>query len=409
MGSTELGNEDCRLGVSDWPIGTGVEERQTPKCRKASSEWRRSIKQTLRGVTCKFEEFEKFICNKTQRKKSIRATQRKELRKYSFAISSFAIDLSAFLRLLLSLLFMSPPIIRLLPLLFFYAVSVSSNRCLAAAVAATLFSRSDIPFLWDLVQQCPRSIEFHYPSEVDGYSLDRELTHGKSNNYYSIMFYASWCPFSNNARPAFNALSSMFPQIKHMLVEESNTMPSILSRYGIHSFPAILLSNKTAVIRYRGTKDIDSLIKFYKENTGFHPIAYLVVDQPANTGSARSQMYKIRSLAELLSKEPFLVLGIIFIFLKMFLSILPIIFSQIKSLWISHAWHWSLHVLSELSQLLVRMLHVIDFKKLCIKLKLGCKTRNLRKGANNARAWASTLTSVSLGESSSSRLVPSDS
>ncbi|RZS27000.1 hypothetical protein BHM03_00060435, partial [Ensete ventricosum] len=119
----------------------------------------------------------------------------------------------------------------------------------------------------------------------------------------------------------------------------------------------------------------------------------------------RSLMHQTGSPRELITKEPFMVLGVLFMFLKIVLSVIPVIYTHLKALWVSHAWHLNVHVLGESSsQLLVRVLHVVDVKRLWSKLKLDNKTRNLRKkGANNARAWASTLTSVSLGESSSSR------
>lgn len=130
------------------------------------------------------------------------------------------------------------------------------------------------------------------------------MSRSQKSAYYSVFFSASWCPFSSNARPIFNTLSSMFPQIKHLAVEESSSMPryvksycthyiccikvymicflsmktvfaisshmlcSVFSRYGIHSFPAILLANGTMMVRYRGSKDIDSLVNFYKKTTG---------------------------------------------------------------------------------------------------------------------------------------------
>ncbi|CAL9086135.1 unnamed protein product [Musa textilis] len=239
-------------------------------------------------------------------------------------------------------------------------------------------------------------------SKVDGESLDRELSHGESKGYYSVLFYASWCPFSDNIRPTFNVLSSMFPQIKHLLADETSTMPSILSRYGIHSFPVIVLSNQTATIRYRGPKDIDALIQFYKKTTGFDPVERLVVvDQPTNLGNVRSLMHQVESLRELINMEPYLVFGVLFICLKLVLSVLSVVYSHLKALWVSHGWHLNLPILCEPSQLLVRVLHGIDVEKLWSKVKLGNKTMNLRKGANNARVWASTLTSVSLGESSS--------
>lgn len=121
-------------------------------------------------------------------------------------------------------------------------------------------------------------------------------------------------------------------------------------------------------------------------------------------------MHQTGSPRELITKEPFMVLGVLFMFLKIVLSSIPVIYAHLKALWVSHAWHLNLHVLGESSQLLVRVLHVVDVKRLWSKLKLDNKTRNLRKkGASNARAWASTLTSVSLGESSSSRTAPSES
>lgn len=38
----------------------------------------------------------------------------------------------------------------------------------------------------------------------------------------AVLFYASWCPFSQRIRPVFDDLSSMFPRVKHVAVEESN-------------------------------------------------------------------------------------------------------------------------------------------------------------------------------------------
>ncbi|RWW54172.1 hypothetical protein BHE74_00039261 [Ensete ventricosum] len=216
--------------------------------------------------------------------------------------------------------------------------------------------------------------------KVDGESLDRELSHGESKGYYSVLFYASWCPFSGNIRPTFNVLSSMFPQIKHLLADESSTMP----RYPFHGLWVL----------YH--------IIMFSLCTGFDPVERLVVDQPTNLGNVRSLMHQVESPRELITTEPYLVLGVLFICLKLVLSVLPVVYSHLKALWVSHGWQLNLPILCEPSQLLVRVLHGIDVKKLWSKVKLGNKTMNLRKGANNARAWASTLTSVSLGESSSS-------
>lgn len=45
-------------------------------------------------------------------------------------------------------------------------------------------------------------------------------------------------------------------------------MCSILSRYGIHSVPSLLIVNQTTRIRHRGSEDLQSLVTFYKRTTG---------------------------------------------------------------------------------------------------------------------------------------------
>lgn len=134
----------------------------------------------------------------------------------------------------------------------------------------------------------------------------------------------------------------------------------------------------------------------------------MVADQPSNSVNVRSSKHQMEFLRELITKEPYVLLAVLFVCLKTMVSLLPFVYAHLKAFWLSRTWHLNLHIIAESYQLLARVLHVIDVKRLWSKLKLGNKTRNLRKGANNARAWASTITSVSLGESSS-RLAPSDS
>lgn len=146
--------------------------------------------------------------------------------------------------------------------------------------------------------------------KVRGEAVDKELNLRHRGASYSILFYAAWCPFSSKFRPIFEALSTMFPQIHHFAVEESSVMPryvnvelffvclslemrypvhffnnmsfdqwiiahptasaycSLFSRYGVRGFPAILLVHETTMVRYRGPKDLNSLVDFYKETTG---------------------------------------------------------------------------------------------------------------------------------------------
>ncbi|KAH9301809.1 hypothetical protein KI387_013392, partial [Taxus chinensis] len=103
--------------------------------------------------------------------------------------------------------------------------------------------------------------------------LERALDFPQYNNVFmAVLFHASWCPFSKTCRSLFDVLSSLFPNIYHVAVEDSAVMPSVLSRYGVHSFPSLFLQNQTSRACYHGSRDLESFVLFYKEITGIEPI-----------------------------------------------------------------------------------------------------------------------------------------
>ncbi|KAL6638082.1 hypothetical protein ACP70R_025654 [Stipagrostis hirtigluma subsp. patula] len=285
----------------------------------------------------------------------------------------------------------------------------------AAAVAVVLLAVAGVaagqggacarrgpPFLDAVGSRCPR-IEPSPPLEVRGEAVDTELNLRRRGASYSILFYAAWCPFSSKFRPIFEALSTMFPQIHHFAVEESSATPSLFSRYGVRGFPAILLVNETTMVRYRGSKDLSSLVDFYKESTGLDPIAHLEVDHQESTGSLRSVTPWDQSLRELARDEPFMLLAVLFIILKVASHFIPGVLSRLRAFLVVRVRNLNLGIRRGTNQLLERAFTVLDVKRLWSKLRLSNKTTNLRKGASNARAWASSFASVSLGEPSSSR------
>ncbi|XP_054789654.1 5'-adenylylsulfate reductase-like 5 [Prosopis cineraria] len=142
------------------------------------------------------------------------------------------------------------------------------------ASSSSLCHRDSALFLYTLKSQCPLLISPNPPLQVDGSYVEGILPGKQSIGYISVLFYASWCPFSQNVLPKIETLSSIYPQVEHLVVEQSLTLPSVFSRYGIHSMPAILLVNQTSMIRYHGPKDLLSLIQFYERNTGFQPNQY---------------------------------------------------------------------------------------------------------------------------------------
>ncbi|KDP39694.1 hypothetical protein JCGZ_02714 [Jatropha curcas] len=282
-----------------------------------------------------------------------------------------------------------------LPSIPFVSASASDSVC----------PNESVLFSCNLQSQCPLSISPNPPLEVDGKFLDRALTSKQRNSCTSILFYASWCPFSQNMRPKFNMLGSMFPQIEHFSVEQSSASPSIFSRYGIHSLPSLLIVNQTSKLQYHGPKDLQSLVQFYEKTTGLKPVQCFGEDEPTGLDSGEEsimQHWDVSSLEEMMKKEPYLVFAVLFLFLRVLLFISPKLVSHLKAFYGSYVPHFNLEIFGETSQLFGRILHMIDVRRIWVKLRL-CKARNFHEGAKNCRVWASSLASVSLGESSSAR------
>ncbi|XP_066365528.1 5'-adenylylsulfate reductase-like 5 isoform X2 [Miscanthus floridulus] len=282
--------------------------------------------------------------------------------------------------------------------------AVAGATAAGSPAAGTCARRGAPPFLDAVGSRCPFvRIEPSPPLEVRGEAVDTELNLRRRGASYSILFYAAWCPFSSKFRPIFEALSTMYPQIHHFAVEESSATPSLFSRYGVRGFPAILLVNETTMVRYRGSKDLNSLVDFYKETTGLDPIAYIDVVQQESAVSLSSVMPWDRSLREMAKDEPYLLAAVLFIILKVAAHFIPVVMSHLRAFLVVRVQNLNLGIRRGSNQLLERALNVLDMRRLWSKLRLSNKATDLRKGASNARAWASSFASVSLGEPSSSR------
>ncbi|XP_051131293.1 5'-adenylylsulfate reductase-like 5 [Andrographis paniculata] len=285
-------------------------------------------------------------------------------------------------------------------------VLVESAASFGSASTPSVCPRDFNSFLYDLNSQCPFSNPFSSPpTQVDGDSLEKAVNSSQKNEYTAILFYASWCPFSSTYLSKFTTLSAMYPYIKHVMVEQSSAMPSVFSRYGIHSVPALLMVNQTSRVRYHGQKDLQSLVNFYKRATGLHPLINLVeeTETPKDSagGSHVLKLWDGASLKVTFAKEPYLLLSVMFVILRAFLYLFPEILSRLMALWMAYIPRLNLSIFGESRQVLGHVLHLIDVKRIWSKLKI-CKTRNFHQGARNAGVWASSLSSVSLGKALSS-------
>ncbi|XP_076916677.1 5'-adenylylsulfate reductase-like 7 [Bidens hawaiensis] len=235
------------------------------------------------------------------------------------------------------------------------------------------------PFLHDLQLQCPTTIMYTWPIKMNGESLDNILSSNQTNAYVAILFYASWCPFSKTVQPKFDALSSMYPQIKHVRVEQSSVPPIVFSRYGIHEVPSILIANRTTRKRFHGPKNLYSLVHFYKLTTGLKPVMDLTEDSisfPENK-SGTTELHNIY----MYPNEPYLIFSLFFLFLKAAIYLYPNMVSKVTALWLAYIPHLNLAIFGESRQLLARVLQLVDFKRAFGKLKL----------IRSARAWTSSL------------------
>ncbi|KAK6945432.1 hypothetical protein RJ641_026534 [Dillenia turbinata] len=266
--------------------------------------------------------------------------------------------------------------------------------------------RQSVFFLNNLQSQCPLSLSPPIPPlQVNGSFLDRSLNFELGNVYIAVLFYASWCPFSHSSHELFETLSSMFPQIQHLVIEKSSAMPSVFSRYGVHSLPSILILNQKLRVKYHGPKDLPSLVKFYEKTTGLQPTQYLVWDESLGSGMIEKTIMQPMhgsSVKEILNSELYLALSLMFLILRLVLLILPKVLSCVRTFWNSYVPHLNLEIFGETSQILGRVLRMIDMKRVWTKLRL-LKTRNLHESARSGRAWASSLASVTLGERSWAR------
>ncbi|XP_043719788.1 5'-adenylylsulfate reductase-like 4 [Telopea speciosissima] len=290
--------------------------------------------------------------------------------------------------------------------------SSSSAVCPVASFADLILQFQDLCWDPDWLSNGGFGGNFVSVTEGDEVSLQKalNLVHRNSHEYVSMLFYASWCPFSRTCRPTFTVLSSLYPSIRHFAVEESAIRPSILSRYGVHGFPTLFLLNSTMRVRYHGSRTLSSLVAFYTDVTGIKPASLVKMSgeksgDPSNLAKLEDSEQEscpfswARSPENMLRQETYLALATTFVLLRFLYFIYPTLVACAQYIWRRHVQDANLVSLWKLP--LVYLNQAVQVSNV---LKEPCKRRNLQGGAINARVWASkSLASVSIGDASSSR------
>ncbi|KAK4745188.1 hypothetical protein SAY87_011500 [Trapa incisa] len=249
-------------------------------------------------------------------------------------------------------------------------------------------------------------------TEGDEVSLQRALNliQRNSHKYVAVLFHASWCPFSRVFGPIFSLLSSLYPFIPHVSIEESAVRPSILSKYGVHGFPILFIMNSTTRVRYHGTRSLSSLVAFYNDVTGMESSTQdctILEDrrdippdhkEHGNHEVENCPFWWARSPENLLQQETCLALATIFVILRLLYFLYPTICQLSYRIW---EYIRNVRLLSSLDNLLSYLKQAVPLRS-C--LREPSKRRNLQEGAMNARVWASkSLARVEIGDASTSR------
>ncbi|KAK1356191.1 hypothetical protein POM88_049447 [Heracleum sosnowskyi] len=124
--------------------------------------------------------------------------------------------------------------------------------------------------------------------------------------------------------------------------------------------------SQTGIVRYYGPKDLPSLLQFYKSTAGLDPVVNMTKVQLSHykeTGY-KIQLWNQKPLKEIFIKEPYLILSLMFIFYKASIYLIPRLVCRVKALWFALVPHLSVGVLGESKQLLRRVFHVKDLKRI---------------------------------------------
>ncbi|KAL5558985.1 hypothetical protein UlMin_035196 [Ulmus minor] len=256
-----------------------------------------------------------------------------------------------------------------------------------------------------------RSFGFNGVIEGNEASLEKALNMVNKNSYdyVAVLFYASWCPFSRMFRPTFSNLSSLYPYIPHLAIEESTIFPRLLSKYGVHGFPAVFIINSTMRVRYHGSRTPSSLIAFYSGVTGISlesldQVSLDKIESPSthekhdSTGWESFPLSWAMSPENLFRQERYLVLATAFVLLRLLYLIFPTLLAFAQGAWRRFIQNIRLGGLLEHP-----LAYLHRAVQLLNSLKEPCKRSNLQGGARNATVWASkSLATVSIGNASTS-------
>jgi hypothetical protein len=130
----------------------------------------------------------------------------------------------------------------------------------------------------------------------------------------------------------------------HVLACETNfcalcLVGSVLSQYGVHSFPVVFVHNRTSRVRYHGSRTLEDFVYFYQNYTGLRSVSGGQVVKHADCGFAKLVFNVGKGVKEVcpypwaispqnwLQEDAYLTLAFLFLILRLLYILLPIVAS----------------------------------------------------------------------------------
>uniref|UniRef100_A0AAY5F4K2 Thioredoxin domain-containing protein n=1 Tax=Electrophorus electricus TaxID=8005 RepID=A0AAY5F4K2_ELEEL len=112
-----------------------------------------------------------------------------------------------------------------------------------------------------------------------------EFLNANSTECSLVLFYTTWCQFSANLAPHFNALPRVFPTMTFLALDASQHS-SLSTRFGTVAVPNILLfQGAKPMARFNHTdRTLETLTSFIANQTGFEAIPDQTVSEGDHSG-----------------------------------------------------------------------------------------------------------------------------
>ncbi|XP_024545234.1 5'-adenylylsulfate reductase-like 3 [Selaginella moellendorffii] len=141
----------------------------------------------------------------------------------------------------------------------------------------------------------------------------------KEESSAMLLLYASWCPFSKLMRPLFDTMSSIYPSVYHIAVEESSVRP----RYGKRSWIKLTETHKNVSMHAVFSRRFSPEVQGSSEALILH----------SSQGRPPAGMCPYISPEKLLEGNMYLTLAACFLALRLAFLLLPVATKSLKWWW----------------------------------------------------------------------------